>query len=45
MDLKTRLDAIQVKYESAENEIECYIPQIQDLAAYANDEELIVAYN
>ena len=31
MDLKTRLDAIQVKYESAEKEIGCYIPQIQDL--------------
>ncbi|XP_068315024.1 uncharacterized protein, partial [Pyrus communis] len=53
-DLKTRLDAIQVKYESAENEIGCYIPQIQDLelaifelhyVAYAKDEELIVAYN
>ncbi|KAM2853777.1 hypothetical protein FF1_024332 [Malus domestica] len=54
VDLKTRLDTIQVKYESAENEIGCYIPQIQDLefaiselrfAAYANDEELIAAYN
>ncbi|KAM2358323.1 hypothetical protein ACFX1X_007166 [Malus domestica] len=31
VDLKTRLDAIQIKYESAEKEIECYIPQIQDL--------------
>ncbi|KAM2576029.1 hypothetical protein TB2_007780 [Malus domestica] len=30
VDLKTMLDTIQVKYESAENEIECYIPQIQD---------------
>ncbi|KAM1396579.1 hypothetical protein ACFX2I_014257 [Malus domestica] len=47
VDLKNRLDAIQVKYESAEKEIGCYIPQIQDLkratsklcsAAYANDE-------
>ncbi|XP_050136083.1 uncharacterized protein LOC126611758 [Malus sylvestris] len=54
MVLKTRLDAIQVKYESAEKEIEGYIPQIQDLersitefrsAAYAKDEELIAAYN
>ena len=54
VDLKTRLDAIQVKYESANKEIECYIPQIQDLerpisefhsAAYAKDKELIVAYN
>ncbi|CAN6708044.1 unnamed protein product [Malus baccata var. baccata] len=54
MVLKIRLDAIQVKYESAEKEIEGYIPQIQDLersiaefrsAAYANDEELIAAYN
>ena len=45
---------IQVKYESAEKEIGCYIPQIQDLefavselrfTAYAKDEELIVAYN
>ncbi|KAM2748690.1 hypothetical protein EV2_027684 [Malus domestica] len=53
VDLKTRLDAIQVRYESAEKEIECYIPQIQDLefavselrfAAYANDEELIAVY-
>ena len=26
--LKARLDATQVKYESAEKEIECYIPQI-----------------
>ncbi|KAM1391104.1 hypothetical protein ACFX2I_018850 [Malus domestica] len=49
-----RLDVIQVKYESAENEIGCYIPQIQDFkfavsklhfAAYAKDEELIAAYN
>ncbi|KAM1680317.1 hypothetical protein ACFX2K_038008 [Malus domestica] len=54
MNLKTRLDAIQVKYESAEKEIERYIPQIQDLersisefrsAAYAKDEELIATYN
>ena len=54
VDLKTRLDAIQVKYKNAEKEIECYIPHIQDLecaisefrsAAYANDEELIAAYN
>ncbi|KAM1185201.1 hypothetical protein ACFX2G_014830 [Malus domestica] len=54
MDLKTMLGTIQVKYESAENEIECYIPQIQDLerfisefrsAAYAKDEELVAAYN
>ena len=54
VDLKTKLDAIQVKYESAENEIGCYIPQIQDLefavselrfAAYAKDEKLIAAYN
>ena len=53
-DLKARLDATQVKYESAEKEIECYIPQIQDLErsisefrsdAYAKDEELIVVYN
>ncbi|KAM1349730.1 hypothetical protein ACFX2F_003769 [Malus domestica] len=26
MDLKNRLNVIQVKYESAENEIGCYIP-------------------
>ncbi|KAM1240430.1 hypothetical protein ACFX2J_045749 [Malus domestica] len=54
VDLKTRVDAIQVKHESAENEIGCYIPQIQDLeftvselrfAAYAKDEKVIVAYN
>nr|XP_028945173.1 tropomyosin-like [Malus domestica] len=54
MDLKTRLDAIQIKYENAEKEIERYIPQIQDLersisefcsAAYAKDEELIATYN
>ncbi|KAM1097891.1 hypothetical protein ACFX19_015490 [Malus domestica] len=54
VDLKIRLDVIQVKYESAKNEIGCYIPQIQDLeftvyelrfVAYANDEELIAAYN
>ena len=53
-NLKARLDATQVKYESAEKEIERYIPQIQDLersisesrfAAYAKDEELIAAYN
>ena len=52
--MKTRLEAIQVKYESAEKEIGCYIPQIQDFegavselrsAAYAKDEELIAAYN
>ncbi|KAB2629640.1 hypothetical protein D8674_034435 [Pyrus ussuriensis x Pyrus communis] len=52
--LKTRLDAIQVKYEYVEKEIGCYIPQIQDLdftvyelhfIAYAKDEELIIAYN
>ena len=54
VDLKTRLDAIQVKYETIEKEIGCYIPQIQDLkhailefrsTAYAKDEELIAAYN
>ncbi|KAM1851294.1 hypothetical protein ACFX13_015384 [Malus domestica] len=54
VDLKTRLNAIQVKYESAKNDIGCYIPQIQDLegavsefysTAYAKDEELIIAYN
>ncbi|KAM1538063.1 hypothetical protein ACFX10_003018 [Malus domestica] len=54
IDLKTKLDAIQVTYESTEKEIGCYIPQIQDLeraiselrsAAYAKDEELIAAYN
>ena len=53
-NLKARLDATQVKYESAEKEIARYIPQIQDLersvsefrsAAYAKDEELIAAYN
>ena len=52
--MKTKLDAIQVKYESAEKEIGCYIPQIQDLehsisefrsVAYAKDEELIATYN
>ena len=52
--MNARLDATQVKYESAEKEIERYIPQIQDLertisefcsAAYAKDEELIAAYN
>ncbi|KAM2599611.1 hypothetical protein TB2_038006 [Malus domestica] len=31
VDLKTRFNAIQVKYESAKNEIGCHIPQIQDL--------------
>ena len=31
VDLKARLDVIQVKYESANNEIGCYTPQIQDL--------------
>ena len=54
VDLKTSLTRSKVKYESAEKEIRCYIPQIQDLecaiselrsAAYAKDEELIVAYN
>ncbi|KAM1094121.1 hypothetical protein ACFX2B_009042 [Malus domestica] len=54
VDLKTRLDVIQVKYENAEKEIGYYIPQIQDLehvipkfrsAVYVKDEELIVAYN
>ena len=54
VDLKTRLDAIQVKYKSAKNEIVCHIPRIQDLeraifelrsAPYAKDEELIAAYN
>ncbi|KAM1375049.1 hypothetical protein ACFX2I_025536 [Malus domestica] len=54
IDLKTRLNAIHVKYESAEKEIRCYIPQIQDLesavyelrfTSYAKDEELIAAYN
>ncbi|KAM2633119.1 hypothetical protein EV1_023776 [Malus domestica] len=54
VDFETKLDAIQVKNESAEKEIRCYIPQIQDLefaiselcfAAYAKDEELIAAYN
>ncbi|KAM2824463.1 hypothetical protein COP1_034369 [Malus domestica] len=54
MDLKTRLDAIQIKYESVEKEIELYIPQIQDIersisefrsAAYAKDKELIATYN
>ena len=52
--MKARLDATQVKYESAEKEIERYIPQIQDLersisefcsAAYGKDEELIAVYN
>ena len=54
VDLKTRLDVIQFKYENVENEIGCYITQIQDLehavfelhfVAYAKDEEMIVAYN
>ncbi|KAM2057971.1 hypothetical protein ACFX16_030601 [Malus domestica] len=54
VDLNTRLDAIQVKYESAKKEIGCYIPQNQDFkravselhsVAYAKDEELIDAYN
>ena len=54
IDLKSRLDVIQLKYESAEKEIGCHIPQIQDLeravselhsAAYAKDEALIAAYN
>ncbi|XP_068331464.1 uncharacterized protein [Pyrus communis] len=39
VDLKTKLDAIQVKNENAENEIGYYIPQIQDI------KQLIVAYN
>ncbi|KAB2635293.1 hypothetical protein D8674_025827 [Pyrus ussuriensis x Pyrus communis] len=52
--LKTRLDAIRVKYESAEKEIGCYIPLIQDLefavselyfVVFAKHEELIAAYN
>ena len=52
--MKTRLDPIQVKYESAEKEIGSYTPQIQDLecviselrsAAYVKDEELITAYD
>ncbi|KAM1444897.1 hypothetical protein ACFX2I_040990 [Malus domestica] len=47
VDLKTRLDVIQVKYENAKKEIGCYIPQIQDLeraifklryTSYARDE-------
>ncbi|KAM1529538.1 hypothetical protein ACFX1Z_018732 [Malus domestica] len=54
MDLKTRLDEIEVKYESAKKEIRCYIPQIQDLehvvsklrsVVCTKDEELIAAYN
>ncbi|KAM1322078.1 hypothetical protein ACFX2F_015086 [Malus domestica] len=54
VDLKTRLDAIQLKYESVEKEIGCHIPQIKDIeravfklhsVAYAKDKELIVAYN
>ncbi|TQE00430.1 hypothetical protein C1H46_013938 [Malus baccata] len=54
VNLKTRLDVIQVKYESAEKEIGCHIPQIQHLkravselcfATYAKDEELIAIYN
>ena len=54
VDLKTRLEAIQVKYESAKKEIRCYTPQIQDFepvvselrsTAYAKDEKLIAAYN
>ena len=53
-DLKTRLDATQVKYESAEKEIERHIPQVQNLersisefrsAAYAKDEELTAVYS
>ncbi|KAM2165541.1 hypothetical protein ACFX1R_039678 [Malus domestica] len=54
VDLKTKLNAIQVNFESAEKEIGCYVPQIQDLefavselrfAVYAKDEELIASYN
>ncbi|KAM1515850.1 hypothetical protein ACFX10_014911 [Malus domestica] len=54
VDLKTKLDAIQVKYESVEKEIGCYIPHIQNpeftvsklrFAVYAKDEELIASYN
>ncbi|KAM2695618.1 hypothetical protein EV1_040098 [Malus domestica] len=54
VELKTRLDAIQVKYDSVEKEIGHYIPQIQDLeraisgfhfVAFAKDEKLIVTYN
>ena len=52
VDLKTRLDAIQVKHESAEKKIGCHIPQIQDLKnvvselrSATKDEELIAAYN
>ena len=54
IDLKTRLEAIQVKYESVMKEIGCYISQIQDVehaaselrsVAYEKDELLITAYN
>ena len=54
VDLKTRLDVIQVKYESAVKKIGCYIPHTQDLeraiselrfAAYTKDEEFTAAYN
>ncbi|KAM2919778.1 hypothetical protein COP2_041704 [Malus domestica] len=54
VDLKTRLNAIQVKYENVEKEIGRYIPKIQDVecaaselrsAAYAKDGELITSYN
>ncbi|KAM0989655.1 hypothetical protein ACFX2A_013703 [Malus domestica] len=54
VDLKTRFDAIQVKYESVLKEIGCYIPQIQGLecdvsrlrsTAFAMDEELIATCN
>ncbi|KAM2717434.1 hypothetical protein EV1_029462 [Malus domestica] len=54
VDLKTWLDTIQVKHESAVKEIGCYIPQIQDLecifselcsATYTKDKELITVYN
>ncbi|KAM1302366.1 hypothetical protein ACFX2H_013304 [Malus domestica] len=47
VDLKTGLDVIRIKYESAEKEISYYVPQIQDhecavselrSAAYAKDE-------
>ncbi|KAM1807243.1 hypothetical protein ACFX11_030288 [Malus domestica] len=44
VDLKTRLVAIQVKYESAEKEIERSISEFRS-AAYAKDKELIATYN
>ncbi|KAM1221804.1 hypothetical protein ACFX2J_009414 [Malus domestica] len=34
VDLKTRFDAIQVKYKSAKKEIRFYIPQIQNLMSF-----------